>query len=59
MYQLWVVESLTLILAMPQKIYREISRISRTVVGDKIIYPSDAVGALPVGAAPTTSTFST
>ena len=39
--------------------YRKTSNISRTLVGNKIVDNSDAVGASPVGAAPTTSSFST
>ena len=39
--------------------YRETPNISRTLVGNKIIDNSDVVGASPVGAAPTTSSFST
>ena len=39
--------------------YRKISRIRRTLVGNKIVDHSDVVGASPVGAAPTTSSFST
>ena len=39
--------------------YRKTSNISRTLVGDKIVDNSDVVGALPVGTAPTTSSFST
>ena len=39
--------------------YRQVSNISRTLVGDKIVDHSDVVGASPVGAAPTTSSFST
>ena len=35
--------------------YRKTSHISRTLVDDKIVDHSDVVGALPVGAAPTTS----
>ena len=35
------------------------SNISRTLVGNKIVDHSDVVGASPVGAAPTTSSFST
>ena len=35
--------------------YRKIYNISGTLVGDKIVYHSDIVGASPVGAAPTTS----
>ena len=40
-------------------IYRKTSNISRTLAGNKIIDNSDVVGASPVGAAPTTSSFST
>ena len=39
--------------------YRKTSNISRTLVGDKIVDNSDVVVASPVGAAPTTSSFST
>ena len=39
--------------------YRQISNISRTLIGNKIVDHSDVVGASPVGAAPTTSSFST
>ena len=43
-----------------EDIYRQVSNISRTFVGNKIVDHSDAVGASPVGAAPpTTSSFST
>ena len=41
------------------KSYRKTSNISRTLVGNKIVDNSDVVGASPVGAAPTTSSFST
>ena len=37
--------------------YRKTSNISRTLVGNKIVDNSDVVGASPVGAAPTTSSF--
>ena len=37
--------------------YRKTSYISRTLVGNKIVDHSDVVGASPVGAAPTTSSF--
>ena len=40
-------------------IYRKTSNISRTLVGNKIVDNSDVIGASPVGAAPTTSSFST
>ena len=39
--------------------YRKTYNISRTFVGNKIVDNSDVVGASPVGAAPTTSSFST
>ena len=39
--------------------YRQVSNIRRTLVGNKIVDHSDVVGASPVGAAPTTSSFST
>ena len=39
--------------------YRKTSNMRRTSVGNKIVDHSDVVGASPVGAAPTTSSFST
>ena len=39
--------------------YRQVSNIRRTLEGNKIIDHSYVVGASPVGAAPTTSSFST
>ena len=39
--------------------YRKTSNISGTLVGNKVVDNSDVVGASPVGAAPTTSSFST
>ena len=39
--------------------YRQISNIRRTLIGNKIVDHSDVVGASAVGAAPTTSSFST
>ena len=42
-----------------QNNYRKTSGISRALVGNKIVDNSDVVGASPVGAAPTTSSFST
>ena len=39
--------------------YGQISNIRRTLLGNKIVDHSDVVGASPVGAAPTTSSFST
>ena len=41
------------------KEYRQVSNIRRTLVGNKIVNHSDVVGVSPVGAAPTTSSFST
>ena len=38
--------------------YRKVSNIWRTLVGNVIVDHSDVVGASPVGAAPTTSSFS-
>ena len=40
-------------------IYRKTSNISHTLVGNEIVDHSDAVGASPVGAAPTASSLST
>ena len=39
--------------------YTKTSNISRTLVGNKIVDHSDVVGSSLVGAAPTTSSFST
>ena len=39
--------------------YRKVSNIRRTLAGNKIVNHSDVVGASPVGATPTTSSFST
>ena len=39
--------------------YHQISNIRCTLVGNKIVDHSDVVGASPVGAAPTPSSFST
>ena len=41
------------------KTYRKVFNIRRTWVGNKIVDHSDVVGASPVGAAPTTSSFPT
>ena len=41
------------------KDYRQVSNIRRTLVGNWTVDHSDVVGASPVGAAPTTSSFST
>ena len=40
-------------------LFRQVSKISCTWVGNEIVDHSDVVGASPVGAAPTTSSFST
>ena len=40
-------------------IYHQVSNIRRTLTGYKTVDHSDVVGASPVGAAPTTSSFST
>ena len=39
--------------------YRKTFNIRRTLVSNEIVDHSDVVGASPVGAAPTTSSFST
>ena len=39
--------------------YRQVSNIRRTLASSKIVDHSNVVGASPVGAAPTTSSFST
>ena len=39
--------------------YRQVSNISGTLIGNKIVDNSHVVGASPVGAAPTTSWLST
>ena len=39
--------------------YRPTSNIRRTLISNKIVDHSDVGGASPVGAAPTTSSFST
>ena len=42
-----------------KSIYRQVSDIRLTLVGNTIVDHSDVVGASPVGAAPTTSSLST
>ena len=42
-----------------RRMYRQISNISRTLVGNYIVDHPDVVGTSPVRAAPTTSLFST
>ena len=44
---------------MRQPVPRQTSNISRTLVGNESVDHSDVVGAPPVGAAPTTASFST
>ena len=39
--------------------YRQLSNVRRTLIGNLIVDHSDVVGASPVGAAPTKSSFST
>ena len=39
--------------------YRKTSNISQTLVANEIVDNSDVIAASPVGAAPTTSSFST
>ena len=39
--------------------FRQVSNKRRALVGNKIVDHSDVVGASPVGAAPTTSSFLT
>ena len=46
-------------LLLHKRACRKVSNISRTLVGNNIVDHSDIVGASPVGAAPTTSSFST
>ena len=55
MSYLWVYR----LVSVGKFIYRQTSDINRTLVGHKIIDHSNVVGASPVGAAPTTSSFST
>ena len=44
---------------IPKKRYHQVSNIRRTFVTNYIVDHSDVVGASPIGAAPTTSSFST
>ena len=39
--------------------YSQTSNITHTLLGNKLVDPSDVVGASPIGSAPTTSSFST
>ena len=56
--ELWVVSCKSISFLFLEK-YRQVSNISCTLVGNQIVDHSDKVGASPVGAAPTTSSFST
>ena len=47
------------ILEAADLLYHKTSYISHTLVGNEIVDNTDVVGASPVGAAPTTSSFST
>ena len=49
----------SLVISVIATSYRKISNTRRTLVGNEIVDHSDVVGASPVGAAPTTSSFST
>ena len=46
-------------MAHPHSYYSQTSNISHTTVGNKTVDHSDVVGASPVSAAPTSSSFST
>ena len=46
-------------IAVLDYVYRQVSNIRRTLIGNTIVDHSDVVGASPVGDAPTTSSFST
>ena len=48
-----------IIICMIENIYRKTCNIRCTLVGIKIVDHSDVVGAVPVGPAPTTSSFLT
>ena len=52
-------EFIVLFLNFHKEEYRKTSNISHNLVGNTIVNHSDVVGASPVGAAPTTSSFST
>ena len=52
-------ESVLTYCQLDPKDYRQVSNIRRALVGNEMVDRSDVVGASPVGAAPTTSSFST
>ena len=58
-FKVWFLSILITLSFDERLIYREVSNIRRTLVGNKIVGLSDVGGASPVGAAPTTSSFST
>ena len=51
--------SIDCVVYMTEKNYRQISITRGTLEGNKIVDHSDVAGALPVGAAPNTSSFLT
>ena len=56
----WTVVSYAVVDVESKDIYhRQVSNIRRSLVGNKIVDHPDVVVASPVGAAPTTSSFST
>ena len=59
LYGKWCPSCRVLNVLMVAAEYRQVSNIRRTLAGYKIVHHSDGVGASPVGAAPTTSSFST
>ena len=61
MHQRWLIQhrAIAWTRAAFEYMYRKISNVSRTLVGNKIVDHSDVVGSSPAGAAPTTSPFST
>ena len=59
MQKIYSVGKRTLDTLKPCNTYRKTSNVSRTLEGNEIVDQSDVVGASPVGAAPTTSSFST
>ena len=56
---MWLVVAHNIYHACEMLDYHQTSNIRHTKVGNKIIDHSDVVGASSVGAAPTTSSFST
>ena len=59
-YRYWPISMMLYVIIGPDEwTYRQVSNISGTLVGNQIVGHWDVVGASPVGAAPTTSLFST